>query len=122
MLLLLSASLFVEWSWFAPLRSPMGLLSTGGPMMGMLGWDMSMGFLSGVRFEEVDDEGRMGMDLCTPWWCGSTENGLRRASATEAISYSIFSIPLVRLSGGGTEHIPLWLWVEWCELEENCTE
>ena len=39
---------------------------TGGPMMGMLGCDTSMGSRGGARLDEVDDEGRIGMDLCRP--------------------------------------------------------
>jgi hypothetical protein len=47
---------------------------------------MSMGSRGGVRCDALVEDGRMGMDLCSPWWCGSAEKGLRRASATEAIT------------------------------------
>lgn len=55
-------------------------------MVGSADGVMSIGSRGGERFEEVVDEGRMGMDLCSPWWCGSAEKGLRRASATEAMT------------------------------------
>lgn len=47
---------------------------------------MSIGSRGGVRCVELVEEGSMGMDLCKVWWCGSAEKGLRRASATEAIT------------------------------------
>ena len=54
-------------------------------MVGSVEGVMSMGSRGGVSVDELD-EGRMGMDLCSPWWCGSAEKGLRRASATEAMA------------------------------------
>jgi hypothetical protein len=47
---------------------------------------MSIGSRGGVKCDELVEEGRMGIDLWIPWWCGSAEKGLRRASATDAIS------------------------------------
>jgi len=47
---------------------------------------MSIGSRGGVRCDEPLEDGRMGMDLCSPWWCGSAEKGLRRDSATDAMA------------------------------------
>lgn len=47
---------------------------------------MSIGSRGGVRCDEADEDGRMGMDLCRAWWCGSAAKGLLRASATEAMA------------------------------------
>lgn len=54
-------------------------------MVGRADEVMSMGSRGGERCDEADEEGSMGMDLCSDWWCGSAEKGLRRASATEAM-------------------------------------
>jgi len=67
------------------LRSPTGLLSTGGPIDGIVDGVMSIESRGGVK-EEPEDEGSIGMDLCMaePW--GSAEKGLRRMeSAVDAI-------------------------------------
>lgn len=49
-----------------PFLSPTGLLKTGGPMVGNGEGVMSIGSRGGVSVDEVDD-GRIGMDLCSPW-------------------------------------------------------
>lgn len=72
--------------WLVPFLSTTGLLSTGGPIEGAADEDMSIGSRGGVRVEEPVEEGSMGIDLCSPWLCGSREKGLRRASATDAMA------------------------------------
>jgi hypothetical protein len=65
---LLSESQFADCSWCVPLRSPTGLLRSGGPMVGrFVDGVMSMGSRGGVRCDEPVEDGRMGMDLCSPW-------------------------------------------------------
>lgn len=71
------------------MRSPTGLLSTGGPIDGIVDGVMSIGSRGGVK-DELEDEGSIGMDLCMaePW--GSAEKGLRRMeSAVDAI-FSVY--------------------------------
>lgn len=83
---LVSASPLAGCSCCVPLRSPTGLLRSGGPMVGRVeAGVMSMGSRGGVRCVALLEEGRMGMDLCSPWWWASAAKGLRRASATEAM-------------------------------------
>lgn len=68
------------------MRSPTGLLSTGGPIDGIVDGVMSIGSRGGVKEDDPEDEGSIGMDLCIaePW--GSAEKGLRRMeSAVDAI-------------------------------------
>lgn len=54
--------------WFALFLSPTGLLRTGGPIVGMEDGAVSIGSRGGVSVAEPVDDGRIGMDLCRPWW------------------------------------------------------
>lgn len=66
-----------------PFRSEPEPLSVGGPIDEDGVGEMSMGSRGGASVEPED--GRIGIDLCRLGLWGSGENGLRRASATDAI-------------------------------------
>jgi len=68
------------------LRSALEPFRVGGPIDDVGGGEMSMGSRGGASVEPED--GRIGIDLCRVGLCGSGENGLRRASATDAIMAS----------------------------------
>ena len=69
-----------------PILSPTGLLNMGGPIEGSVAGVTSIGSRGGVRFDELADDGRMGMDLCIPWAWWSVEKGLWRISAADAMA------------------------------------
>lgn len=89
LLLLLSESPFAAWAcacvWCVGVRccrSVLGAARLGGPMAEVDEGVRSIGSRGGAS-EELD-EGRMGMDRCM-FGLWSPENGLRRASATDAM-------------------------------------
>lgn len=55
-------------------------------MVGSVDGVMSIGSRGGVSVDEAVDDGRIGMDLCSPWAWWSSWKGLRRTSAAEAIA------------------------------------
>jgi hypothetical protein len=62
-----------------------GLLRTGGPIEGITDGVVSIGSRGGVSCEELVEEVRMGMDVCSGWRCESIWNALGRTSAADAI-------------------------------------
>lgn len=70
-------------SWMVLLRSALEQFIVGGPIEDGGVGETSMGSRGGASVEPED--GRIGIDLWRLGLCGSGENGLRRASATEAI-------------------------------------
>lgn len=52
--------------WMPPFLSATGLLRIGGPMTGSVDGVMSMASRGGVRVEDPDEDGRIGMALCIP--------------------------------------------------------
>ena len=95
LLLLMSASPFASGDGCAGARccrSALGAVRLGGPMAEVEDGDgvMSIGSRGGASEELELDEGRMGIDLCM-FGLWSPENGLRRASATEAMVVMVWS-------------------------------